>query len=328
MRTGLGVGDNLTALAAVDEILADVALLDPANEALLIDRIIHDAVQLPTMVRFCERDQVTPEAVENLATDWIRGFEVDTLRQSHPAVALGDPMRFLTVLDSLVCRDLPWAVSSLLIMLDFRAPDFAAGRPTLMTLTSMLKFGVPTPGACFASSMGVTTRTDAIGVGALFATSGGLTYQLFRAWLDIVPRQELIDASSIPAADRLLGRTVRRRSAPSVLDAIGRGDSETVLRVVVSAADEAAALGTEPGAPVSLRRTPSIDYPDRIVIDDAYSRTIGQLASEDAHTIAPLLDSGVLDGAATVHELSILQGGRVLLRISVELTPLTASARR
>ena len=44
--------------------------------------------------------------------------------------------------------------------------------------------------------------------------------------------------------------------------------------------------------------------------------------------MAPLLDSGVLDGAATVHELRMLQSGRVLLRISVELTPLTASARR
>ena len=328
MRTGLGVGDNLTALAAVDEILAGVALLDPANEALLIDRIIHDALQLPTIVRFCERDQVTPAAVENLATDWIRGFEIDTLRQSHPAIAPGDPMRFLTVLDSIVCRDLPWAVSSLLIMLDFRAPDFAAGRPALMTLTSMLKFGVPTPGACFASSMGVTTRADAIGVGALFATSGGITYQLFRAWLDIVPLQELIDASSIPAADRLLGRVGRRRSAASVLDTIGRGDSETVLHVVVPAADEAAALRTEPGTPVALRQTPSTDHPDRIVIDDAHNRIIGQLASKDAHTMAPLLDSGVLDGAATVHELRMLQTGRVLLRISVELTPLTASARR
>jgi hypothetical protein len=328
MRTGLGVADNLAALTAVDEILADVTLLDPADEALLIDRIIHDALQLPTMARFCERDQVTSTAIENLAKDWIRGYEVDTLRQSHAAVVPGDPMRFLTVLDSLVCRDLPWAVSSLLIMLDFRAPDFAAGRPMLMTLTSMLKFGVPTPGACFASSMGVTARADAIGIGALFATSGGLTYQLFRAWLDIVPRQELMDASSIAAADRLLGRVGRRRSAASVLDTIGRGDSETVLRVVVPAADETAALRTEPGAPVALRRTPSTDYPDRIVIDDAHSRTIGQLASKDAHTMAPLLDSGVLDGAATVHELRMLRSGRVLLRISVELTPLTASARR
>lgn len=328
MRTGLGVGDNLTALAAVDEILADIALLDPANETLLINRIIHDAIQLPTMIRFCERDQVTPAAVENLAGDWIRGDEIDTLRQSHPAIAPSDPMRFLTVLDSLVCRDLPWAVSSLLIMLDFRAPDFAAGRPTLMTLTSMLKFGVPTPGACFASSMGVTARTDAIGIGALFATTGGLTYQLFRTWLDVVPRQELIDASSIAAADRLLGRVGRRRSAAGVLDAIGRGDTETVLRAVVPATDEAAALRTEPGAPVALRRTPSTDYPDRILIDDAHNRTIGQLTQKDAHTMAPLLDSGVLDGAATVRELRMLRSGRVLLRISVELTPLTASAHR
>jgi superfamily II DNA/RNA helicase len=328
MRTGLGVGDNLAALAAVDEILADVTLRDPANEALLIDRIIHDALQLPTMVRFCERDQVTSTAVENLAKDWIRGYEVDALRQSHPAVAPGDPMRFLTALDSIVCRDLPWAVSSLLIMLDFRDPDFAAGSPMLMTLTSMLKFGVPTPGACFASSMGVTARADAIGVGALFATSGGLTYQVFRTWLDIVSRQELIDASSIPAADRLLARVGRRRSSSGVLDAIGRGDAEKVLRLVVPAADEDAALRAQPGAPIAFRRTPSAENPDRIVVDDAHSRTIGQLAPKDAHTMAPLLDSGVLDGMATVRQRSMLQSGRVLLRISVELTPITASARR
>ena len=188
-------------------------------------------------------------------------------------------------------------------MLDFRDPDFAASRPMLMTLTSMLKFGVPTPGACFASSMGVTARVDAIGIGALFAISGGFTYQLFRSWLDIVSRQELIDASSIPAADRLLGRVGRRRSSADVLDAIGRGDTETVLRLVVPTADEVAALRTEPGTPVALRRTPSTENPDRIVIDDAHSRTIGQLAPKDAHTMAPLLDSGILDGTATVHEL-------------------------
>jgi len=326
MRTGLGVGDNLTALAAVDEILADVALLDPADEALLIDRIIHDALQLPTMVRFCERDQVTSTAVEDLARDWIRGYEIDVLRQSHAAVVPGDPMRFLTVLDSLVCRDLPWAVSSLLIMLDFRAPDFAPGRPMLMTLTSMLKFGVPTPGACFASSMGVTARADAIGVGALFATSGGLTYQLFRSWLDTVSRQELIAASSIAAADRLLARVGRRQSSADVLDAIGRGDTETVLRLIVPAADETAALRAAAGAPIALRRTPSAENPDGIVVDDAHGRTIGRLASKDARAMAPLLDSGVLDGEATVRELRLLRSGRVLLRISVELTPLTASA--
>jgi hypothetical protein len=280
------------------------------------------------MVRFCERGQVTSTAVENLAKDWIRGYEVDALRQSHPAVAPGDPMRFLTALDSIVCRDLPWAVSSLLIMLDFRDPDFAAGSPMLMTLTSMLKFGVPTPGACFASSMGVTARADAIGVGALFATSGGLTYQVFRTWLDIVSRQELIDASSIPAADRLLARVGRRRSSSGVLDAIGRGDAEKVLRLVVPAADEDAALRAQPGAPIAFRRTPSAENPDRIVVDDAHSRTIGQLAPKDAHTMAPLLDSGVLDGMATVRQRSMLQSGRVLLRISVELTPITASARR
>ncbi len=296
MRTGLGVGDNLAALAAVDEILADVTLRDPADEALLIDRIIHDALQLPTMVRFCERDQATSAAVENLAKDWSRSYEVDTLRQSHTAVAPGDPMRFLTVLDSLVCRDLAWAVSSLLIMLDFRDPDFGASRPMPMTLTSMLKFGVPTPGSCFASSMGVTARADAIVVGALFATSGGFTYQRFRTWLDIVSRSELIDASSIAAADRLLGRVGRRRSSAGVLDALGRGDTETVLRLVVPAADQVAALRTEPGAPIAFGRTPSAENPDRIVIDDAHSRTIGQLAPTDGHTVAPLLDSGVLDG--------------------------------
>lgn len=327
MRTGLGVGDNLAALAAIDEILAYVTLHNPADEG-LTDRIIHDALRLPTMVRFCERDQVTSTAVESLAKDWIRGFEVDTLRQLHTAVAPGDPMRFLTVLDSLVCRDLPWAVSSLLIMLDFRAPDLASGRPTLMALTSMLKFGVPTTGACFASSMGVTARADAIGVGALFATSGGFTYQMFRNWLDIVSRQELVNASSIAAADRLLGRVGRRRSSAGVLDAIGRGDTGTVLRLIVTAADEAAALQVEPGAPIALRRTPSAENPDRIVVHDTTSRTIGQLAPRDAHTMAALLDSGVLDGTATIHQRRTLRDGRVLLRISVELTPITASTRR
>ena len=78
----------------------------------------------------------------------------------------------------------------------------------------------------------------------------------------------------------------------------------------------------ESGAPVTA------GDPQATVIDDAHSRTIGQLAPKDAHTMGPLLDSGVLDGAATVRELSVLRGGRVLLRISVELTPLTASARR
>jgi hypothetical protein len=89
MRTGLGVSDNLAALAVADEILADEALLDPANEASLISRVVHDAALLPTMVRFCEKAQVAPAAVENLAADWIRGFEIDMLRQAHPAVAPG-----------------------------------------------------------------------------------------------------------------------------------------------------------------------------------------------------------------------------------------------
>jgi hypothetical protein len=328
MRTGLGVSDNLAALAAADRILAEAALLDPANEASLIRRIIHDAALLPTMLRFSEQSQVAPAAVENLATDWIRGFEIDALRQAHTAVAPGDPMRFLTVLDSLVCRDLPWAVSSLLIMLDFRAPDFAASLPIATTLTSMLKFGVPTPGACFASSMGVSVRADAIGIGALFATTGGFTYQMFRAWLDIVPPQELIAASSITAADRLLARAGRRRPSASVLDMIGRGESEAVLRAVVPDANQAAALRTEPGAPVALRRAPTFDDPEHVVIEDARNQNVGHLDPGDAHTVAPLLDSGVLDGAAVVHERRTLRSGRMLLRISVELTALGPGTRR
>lgn len=328
MRTGLSISDNLAALAAADEILADATLFDPANEATLVRRVIHDAARLPTLVRFCEQAQIAPIAVENLAADWIRGFEIDTLRQAHPAIAPGDPMRFLTVLDSLVCRDLPWAVSSLLIMLDFRAPDFTVSLPTVMALTSMLKFGVPTPGACFASSMGVTVRADAIGIGALFASTGGLTYQMFRAWLDIVPRQELIAASSITAADRLLARAGRRRPSISVLDIIGLGESEAILRAIVANADQAAALRAEPGTPVALRRDPTADDPDRVVIDDARNQIVGHLASGDAHTVAPLLDSGVLDGEATVRERRMLRSGHVLLRVSVELTPLVSGTLR
>jgi hypothetical protein len=100
------------------------------------------------------------------------------------------------------------------------------------------------------------------------------------------------------------------------LDAIGRGDTETVLRLVVTADDEVAALRAELGTPIAFRRIPSAENPDRIAVHDADSRTIGQLAPRDADTMAALLDSGVLDGTATVRQRSMLRDGRVLFRIS------------
>jgi hypothetical protein len=70
---------------------------------------------------------------------------------------------------------------------------------------------------------------------------------LMRNSPEFAKRQDLIDASSIlgrrPAA--WAGRLTA--VVASVLDAIGRRDTETVVRLVVPAADEVAALRTEAG---------------------------------------------------------------------------------
>jgi hypothetical protein len=174
-RTGLTLAGCEQAAAVIEALLIyDQELLEPDAAAALRRYLIVGAMGVQEMVRSCARERVVAAAIPDLATDWIAGDDLPTLRISHgPPIGLDDPIRFSAVLDAVVARDLPWVLSSLLELLTWQLDDLDwEPPPALAALPAMAKFGLPTASACYAASIGIRSRAEARQIGSLFDRTG------------------------------------------------------------------------------------------------------------------------------------------------------------
>ncbi|MBR7826634.1 hypothetical protein KDK95_09985 [Actinospica sp. MGRD01-02] len=280
LRTGLSLRGNEAALEAARALHAvitqDPTLLEHDQRHRLINLAIAFACTIPEVSRAAEESHVTLDAVPALASDWIGGLAIDQLRDGHvDRLAVSDPMRFATVLDRLITKELAWALSALLHLLEHACAQPLT--PVLEALPAMAKYGVDSPAACFASAIGVRDRGDAIGLGELCPIEASTSFRAFLYWVGTDAPWNTSGLSPDTLA-RLAGHAATL-AAPRALLAFVAGRIRTIsVPLVPKRGYGDLPLILSNGDPLHLRRDHSrSDTSDAIAVTNYSRRTVGYL---------------------------------------------------
>lgn len=295
VRTGLTLAGCISALRAADDILAAINaepdLLGDERWSALRRLVLAAAASVTEVAKSADRMRVTVDAVPALAADWIDGATTDDLRQTHGAtLGAEDPMKFAKALDQLVVHDLAWAVSSVLLLMEQRQDVVVSDR--LAALTAMLKFGVNTETACFAASVGVRHRPDAISLGAMFPTTGGTSFGDFCAWVSTLRADDVTAVVEPETAARFLDRAAGLMAPTAALEMLvtESGSLSSPVRGVRHARSAAVLASVPIGGELGIARdysNPADINAVRFTVDGNH---VGYVAREIARVLGPLLD--------------------------------------
>ncbi|MEW2494356.1 HIRAN domain-containing protein [Streptomyces nodosus] len=159
-----------------------------------------------------------------------------------------------SAIDKIIVQDLAWIVSALLELLELRRGVPAEGR--MAALPAMIKYGVGSPAACYASSIGIRDRATATNLAANCPYPEP-TLRQFLDWLSQLTTDEITTLTD-PDTARLLIRSTERRSPRATQAAIlsGAGTFTCPLRGVRHSGNDATLAQLPAGAPLDLVRDP------------------------------------------------------------------------
>lgn len=200
-------------------------------------------------------------------------------------------MKFAAVLDRIVVHDLAWVLSAIIQLLEHERGEPLVGH--VNAVAAMAKYGVATEPACYASSVGVRNRDDALALGALFPTMFGVSLPLFLAWVSTLTPSDVTAHVSPDTARLFLDRAAALLTPQDALDLLvtetgnlfvplrGIGPMRTALAVQQLAIGDDLTLVREYDNPADE---------NAIAVITAGRRKVGYVAREVARVLAPLLD--------------------------------------
>ncbi|MFG2563236.1 DEAD/DEAH box helicase [Streptomyces sp. NPDC048496] len=301
VRTGLSVQGGIEALNAAEEITATLIqqpeLLDPDHWNDLRGLVLNAATHITELLRGAARKKVPPSAIAPLADDWVNALPITDLHSAHhTALGTADVTATTTVLDQVVAHDLAWAVSAVLQLLELKRGTPAEGH--LAALPAMIKYGVATPAACYAASIGVNDRTAATALASHFPDPAPTLGQ-FLDWISQLTAPELTTLTD-PDTAALLIRSAERRSPQAARTVIlrGTGTLTTPLRGIRHAASHTHLAHLVPGTVLNLVRDRSNTADPNAIRVEHDGRLLGWIARETASPLAIVLDD---QSAPTVH---------------------------
>ncbi|MFD4760920.1 hypothetical protein ACFWOJ_19110 [Streptomyces sp. NPDC058439] len=225
IRSGLSVQGGIDALAAAEQIqtVLDVRpeLLTDEHWPQLQRLVLTLAADVHEVQRGIRQRKVAAPSLIPLATDWISGLPAADLHETHHGNLLTPDITTTTsAIDKIIVQDLAWVVSALLQLLELRRGIPAEGH--LAALPAMLKYGVGSPAACYASSIGIHNRATATTLAANCPYPES-TFRQFLDWLSQLATEEITTLID-PDSARLLIRSTERRSPRAAQAAILSGN--------------------------------------------------------------------------------------------------------
>lgn len=309
LKTGLSLAGCESALTAARSIVAEIQSdsdLMNADRWMDLRRIIlQNAIGVAEIRISCEDEHASPGAMADLASDWIDGMTVDDLRQRHGAlVGVEDPMKFAACLDRIVVHDLAWVVSAIIQLVERELGETVDGR--LEALPAMVKYGVSTETACFASSIGVRERPDAVSLGIAFPDDLGVSLPSFLGWVNGLTPGEVTAHVSETTARRFLQRAAALITPQEALDLLvtEEGTILSPLRGIGPMGTAAIVDQLEAGDDLVLQRE-YVNAADEnaIAVWTPGREKIGYVAREIARVLAPLID--LEEGPEVVARLAV-----------------------
>ncbi|MFB7782191.1 DEAD/DEAH box helicase [Streptomyces vinaceus] len=293
IRSGLSVQGGIDALAAAEQIHTT---LDDHPELLTVDNwphlqrlVLTLSINVHEVQRSTRQKKVAAPALVSLATDWIAGLPTADLHRSHHGDLLTPDITATTsAIDKIIVQDLAWVVSALLQLLELRRGVPAEGR--LAALPAMIKYGVGSPAACYASSIGIHDRAAA-SVLADTCPYPEPTFGQFLDWLSQLSTDEITRITD-PGTARLLIRSAERRS-PRIAQATilsGTGTFTCPLRGVRHASSAAYLAQLPAGTSLELVRDRSNKADPNAVQVQHQGVFLGWIAREIARPLALALN--------------------------------------
>jgi hypothetical protein len=296
-RTGLSMRGCEALLTEVDRLLgADESITEADRFEELRDQLLQAATNVPELVKSCDEQHVSPSLLPALATDWVRGVHIQQLRADHGVLlSKEDAMGFSAFVERVVVRDLPWIVSAGIEFIRLRRGDEWQPYRQLGVLPAMLKFGLPTVGACFAASIGIRRRETAHVVGQAFENHGGGPFAAFLSWLSALAPEDVaalgVGEDTPELVQRIAALAGNRDSL--LLLARGEGSIQAMLRGLNHDRRWHHVLALNIPTEVVLERESDNLYdPNAILVRSVPGTPLGYVAREMARGVAPLLDSG------------------------------------
>ncbi|MFF2517889.1 HIRAN domain-containing protein [Streptomyces sp. NPDC058086] len=292
VRTGLSVQGGMDALAAAEQIYAAIndrpELLTSDNWPHLKRLILRLAVNVQEVQRSIRQKEVADHALVPVASDWIAGMSATDLHQTHQGELLTrDITATISAIDKIIVQDLAWVVSALLQFLELRRGIPAEGH--LSALPAMFKYGVGSPAACYASSIGIQDRAAATALAANCPYPEP-TFGQFLDWLSQLIAEEITRFTD-PDTARLLIRSTERRSPRAAQATIlgGTGTFTCPLRGVRHAGNATYLAQLPTGTPLELVRDHSNKADPNAVQVQHQGMFLGWIAREIARPLALVL---------------------------------------
>ncbi|MEV1179109.1 HIRAN domain-containing protein, partial [Nonomuraea sp. NPDC049784] len=304
--TGLSLSGCADARTAAQTLAAQVDL-DP--ELLTDDGwpdlrhlLLRQAITVAELHRSASQERISDIGVlVDVSTDWMDGLAVDELRRRHGArLGPDDPMRFVKVLDRLVVHDLAWVISAIVQLWEHERDGLPLPGP-VTACAAMIKYGVDSESACFAASIGVRNRRDAIALGQLYAALPGEGFAHFLSWAAALTPDAVASSVSRQTARLFLDRAAVLLTPRQAVElAVAETGTLTVPVRGIGPLGTASLLAeAHSGDLILLRRErDNLADPNAIAVHLPSGQHVGYLAREIAHIMAPLLD---LDEGPSIH---------------------------
>jgi hypothetical protein len=254
-------------------------------------------------------EDVSVDTAVEMALDWIAYATMEELRGRYAAQApqIGDPTTLNLFVQSTFASGLPWSLAALLSFLDALIPEGQTLVESLRALPALVKFGVETPQAAYASTLAAEDRETARKLAEMAATARvGPGFRPFLGWLSELRVEELRQGMGDSAETHRLARRVARLSTSNIALELILGRSEVVVAVrgMTYGGRAATARSLVVGDGVTLEREPDNPFDvNAIRVRDGDLADLGYIARDAARGLAAELDQSAQAFTATVREV-------------------------
>ncbi len=323
-RTGLDIRSCLTIqerIIAQESRVSDVIYdLDTSLEE-IISTVLPDIVDLQQMDTGYE---FSGDLIE-LANDWLGQLSMPEIVDQHLAEG-ADPRKFHRFVADLFGYKLPWGIGAYVAIAEHVLSDDREVSEVVRWLPTMVRYGVMTPSASWAMTLGCPSRDLSVSLATGFVSdilNGGATYNGFVSWFSTLTEEDFTYRfGATPHESEVLSRrsaslVPNNRSLTNALRA-----KASVLRTAVSGIryENRAALltGVVPGSAVRLPRDYSNQYDPNAIEVRTGGELLGFVPRNEARLLAPLIDAGTQTNGTVVEVDRDQSEPHLVVEISIE----------
>ena len=330
-RTGLDVHSCITLRDRILEYRTNISEIIYGDDTPLEDII---ATLVPDIVDLRQMDtgyDFSGDLIE-LASDWLGQVPMPEIVSRHLAEG-SDQRRFNIFISDLFGFNLPWGIGAYVAIAEHVLDDDREVSESIRWLPTMLRYGVRTPSASWAMTMGCPSRELSALLASGFASdadNGRASYSAFVNWFSGLTEEDFSYRFSASSHE---SEVLSRRSAAlvpsnrSITASIRARTNDLLSSVVGIRYDNRASLlsGVMSGGALTLVRDYVNQYDPNAIEVRVGGETLGYIPRSDARLLAPRLDAGDVAQATVVAVDRRQSNPKLSIEVSVKASPLNGT---